>query len=250
MEECGLSCTTANAKWIFATGGDVDSSPAIGADGTVFVASYGDGKLHAVEPSALLECGASKDAVDHAGWTPLHRAADARDATALRRLLADGADPRLCAPVAAAAHADMRSALSLIASASYPLALPVDAALRAEVERAATHVRWSRGTHWQCPRDVREAARSRALLLGGRGMPVMNDDVWRVVFSFLIDGEHARRPLRGEGAVLGACCVGGDAAAPCAACRAALYSDGGDGAEGRGAAPSSRSNRARKRVRT
>ena len=117
-------------------------------------------------------------------------------------------------------------------------------------ERAAMRVRWSRATHWQCPRDARIAARARALLLGGRGMPVMNGDVWRVVFSFLIDGEHARRPLRGEGAVLGACCVGGDAAAPCAACRAALYSDGGDGAEGRGAAPSSRSHRARKRVRT
>ena len=85
---------------------------------------------------------------------------------------------------------------------------------------------------------MRLAARARALLLGGRGMPVMNRDVWRVAFSFLIDGEHARRPLRGEGAELGACCVGGDAAAPCAACRAALYSDGGDGAEGRGAAPS------------
>ena len=168
---------------------------------------------------------------------------------AMRRLLDNGADPRLCVPAAASSHEDMRSALSLSARAWYPLALPVDAAMRTAVEHAATHVRWSRATHWQCPRDARLAARARALLLGGRGMPVMNDDVWRVVFSFLIDGEHARRPLRGEGAVLGACCVGGDAAAPCAACRAALYSDGGDGAEGRGAVPSSRSNRARKRVR-
>ena len=41
--------------------------------------------------------------------------------------------------------------------------------------------------------------RARALLLGGRGMPVMNGDVWGVVFAYLIDGEHARRPLR-EGA--------------------------------------------------
>ena len=181
-------------------------------------------------------------------WTPLHRAADTRDARALHSLLDEGADPRLCVPAAASARTDMRSALSLSASAAYPLALPVDAALRAEVEHAATRVRWSRVTHWQCPRDVRVAARARALLLGGRGMPVMNDDVWRVVLSFLIDGEHARRPLRGEGAVLGACCVGGDAAAPCAACRAALYSDGDDGAEQCGAAPSSRSHRARKRV--
>ena len=37
----------------------------------------------------------------------------------------------------------------------------------------------------------------------------------------LIDGEHARRPLRDEGAMLGACCAGGDAAAPCVACCAA-----------------------------
>ena len=152
-------------------------------------------------------------------------------------------------PAAAASHEDMRSALSLSASAAYPLALPVDAALRAEVEHAATHVRWSRATHWQCPKDVRTAARSLALTRNGHGLAALNPDVWGLLFSFLIDGEHARRPLRGEGAVLGACCVGGDAAAPCAACRAALYSDGGDGAEGRGAAPSSRSNRARKRVR-
>ena len=41
--------------------------------------------------------------------------------------------------------------------------------------------------------------RARALLLGGRGMPVMNGDVWGMVFAYLIDGEHARRPLR-EGA--------------------------------------------------
>ena len=91
------------------------------------------------------------------------------------------------------------------------------AALRTEWERAATHVRWSRGTHWQCPRDVREAARSRALLLGGRGMPVMNDDVWGLIFAYLTDGEHERRPLRKKGAataMVGACCAGGEAVAP------------------------------------
>ena len=60
---------------------------------------------------------------------------------------------------------------------------------------AASRVRWSRSTHWQCPKDARQAVRARALLLGGRGMPVMNGDVWGVVFSYLIDGEHARRPL-------------------------------------------------------
>ena len=92
---------------------------------------------------------------------------------------------------------------------------------------------------------------------GGHAWALVDPD-GRVVAEFVakdtdglavVDGEHARRPLRGEGAVLGACCVGGDAAAPCAACRAALYSDGGDGAEGRGGAPSSRSHRARKRDR-
>ena len=94
------------------------------------------------------------------------------------------------------------------------------------MEHAATHVRWSRGTHWQCPRDVREAARSRALLLGGRGMPVMNDDVWGLIFAYLTDGEHERRPLRKKGAataMVGVCCAGGEAVAPCVACRKAVY---------------------------
>jgi outer membrane protein assembly factor BamB len=36
-------------KWAFATGDDVDSSPAIGADGTVYVGSY-DNKLYAIGP--------------------------------------------------------------------------------------------------------------------------------------------------------------------------------------------------------
>ena len=152
----------------------------------------------------------------------------------MHSLLDEGADPRLCVPAAASARTDMRSALSLSASAAYPLALPVDAALRDELEYAATHVRWSRATHWQCPKDVRTAARSLALTKNGHGLAALNPDVWHLLFSFLIDGEHARRPLRGEGAVLGACCVGVDAAAPCSACRAALYS---------------RTNRARKRVR-
>ena len=144
----------------------------------------------------------------------------------------------------------MRSALSLIASASYPLALPIDAALRAELERAATHVRWSRGTHWQCPRDVREAARSRALLMGGRGMPVMNDDVWGLIFAYLTDGEHERRPLRKKGAataIVGVCCAGGEAVAPCVACRKAVYvatrRSGGGAAAGAARRPRKRARR-------
>ena len=114
-------------------------------------------------------------------------------------------------------------------------ALPVDAALRDEMEHAATHVRWSRATHWQCPKDVRAAARSLALTRNGHGLAALNPDVWRLLFSFLIDGEHARRPLRNEGAMLGACC-------------AALYSDRDDGAGGRATSPSP-PHRSRKKAR-
>lgn len=42
------------ARWRFETGGDVDSSPAIGADGTVYVGSD-DGNLYAVEPETGTE---------------------------------------------------------------------------------------------------------------------------------------------------------------------------------------------------
>jgi outer membrane protein assembly factor BamB len=38
-------------KWSFTTGSSVFSSPAIGADGTVYVGSYG-GKLYAISPPA------------------------------------------------------------------------------------------------------------------------------------------------------------------------------------------------------
>ena len=73
---------------------------------------------------------------------------------------------------------------------------------------------------------MREAARSRALLLGGRGIPVMNDDVWGMIFAYLTDGEHERRPLRKKGAakaMVGVCCAGAEAVAPCVACRKAVY---------------------------
>ena len=42
------------AKWRFETGGDVDSSPAIGPDGTVYVGSD-DGNLYAIEPETGAE---------------------------------------------------------------------------------------------------------------------------------------------------------------------------------------------------
>ena len=86
-------------------------------------------------------------------------------------------------------------------------------------------MRWSPGTHHQCPAEVRFAARVRALFLGGRGPPVLNCDVWGVVFSFLVGGKHARRPLQeGDHAIIDSCCVNG--VAPCAACRRAVYADG------------------------
>ena len=86
-------------------------------------------------------------------------------------------------------------------------------------------------------------------------MPVMNDDVWRMIFTYLTDGEHTRRPLRSKGAttaMVGVCCAGGEAVAPCIVCREALYDAGGeDEAEERAAlmrcwAPS---RRPQKRVR-
>ena len=48
-----------------------------------------DAKSDGVDPSA----GASKDAVDHAGWTPLHRAANNGRLPVCRALLAVGANP-------------------------------------------------------------------------------------------------------------------------------------------------------------
>ncbi|MBU4354929.1 MAG: PQQ-binding-like beta-propeller repeat protein [Proteobacteria bacterium] len=49
-------------KWAFATGYQVGSSPAIGADGTIYVGSY-DGKLYALNPD-----GTQKWAFATGGW--------------------------------------------------------------------------------------------------------------------------------------------------------------------------------------
>ena len=54
-----------------------------------------------------------------------------------------------------------------------------------------TRVRWSRATHWS-NRAVRQTKRSQLLLTSGRGMPVLNGDVWNHIFSFLLDGEHVK----------------------------------------------------------
>ena len=75
-------------------------------------------------------------------WTPLHVAADARDVAALRALLRDArVGPRLAVR---AALPDMRTALSIAGSASYPMARPVDKAaleLRMPAQLAALRER-------------------------------------------------------------------------------------------------------------
>ena len=42
-------CDAATGKWEFLTGSSVYSSPAIGADGTIYVGSY-DSKFYAINP--------------------------------------------------------------------------------------------------------------------------------------------------------------------------------------------------------
>ena len=88
----------------------------------------------------------------------------------------------------------MRTALSIAGSASYPMARAVDKSARELLRTAGEGVSWTRAKHRLCSADVRQAARSRTLLLSGRGMPTMNGDVWGVVFSFLVDGRGPRAP--------------------------------------------------------
>jgi len=126
-------------------------------------------------------------------WTPLHRAADARDVGALRRLLRDPrVDPRMAA---CAERPDMRTALSIAKSDAYPTAVTADSNTReamVEVLEAAELITWSPATHRLCSADVRKAARARALLLGARGIPVLNADVWGAIFAFLVEGRGPR----------------------------------------------------------
>ena len=55
-------------------------------------------------------------------WTPLHRAADARDPDAIIKCLSEGMRPDA---VVESSHQDMRTALSIAESISYPTAQPV-----------------------------------------------------------------------------------------------------------------------------
>ena len=123
-------------------------------------------------------------------WTPLHVAADARDVAALRALLRDArVDPRLAVR---AVLPDMRTALSIAGSASYPMARPVDKAARKLLRAAAEGVTWTIANDRLCSADVRKGSRARALMLSGRGMPVLNADVWGMIFSFLVEGRGPR----------------------------------------------------------
>ena len=57
---------------------------------------------------------------------------------------------------------------------------------------AAEGMTWTIASRRLCSADVRQAARARALMLSGRGMPVLNDDVWGMIFSFLVEGRGPR----------------------------------------------------------
>ena len=89
----------------------------------------------------------------------------------------------------------MRTALSITKSDAYPTAVTADSNTReamVEVLEAAELITWSPATHRLCSADVRKAARARALLLGARGMPVLNADVWGAIFAFLVEGRGPR----------------------------------------------------------
>ena len=119
-------------------------------------------------------------------WTPLQRAADARNFDALFALLRER-------PPLHERHDDAVAALAIAESDAHACAAPVD-------ERCVELLRygpvWSIANHALCPADERLAASARALLTGGRGIgPVprreggeifIPTDVWRVIFSFLI----------------------------------------------------------------
>ena len=150
-------------------------------------------------------------------WTPLHRAADARDFSALFALLRERTplherhDDAVASP-----YADMRTALSIAASNSYPCAAPVDERCVALLRCGAV---WSIEHHALVPAHERLAASARALLMGvkrwdAQGEPYEVDigparggdgaerrlprDVWELVFSFLIfeEGYRDTRPAK------------------------------------------------------
>ena len=150
-------------------------------------------------------------------WTPLHRAADARDFSALFALLRERTplherhDDAVASP-----HVDMRTALSIAASNSYPCAAPVDERCVALLRCGAV---WSIEHHALVPAHEKVAASARALMMGVRrwnveGKPYKADigpargedgverrlprDIWELIFSFLIfdEGYRDARPAK------------------------------------------------------
>ena len=150
-------------------------------------------------------------------WTPLHRAADARDFAALFALLRERTplherhDDAVASP-----HAHMRTALSIAASDSYACAAPVDERCLALVRRGPV---WSVESHALCPADERTAASTRALMMGAKRVgadgkphnvdigPATGSDgverfvprvIWGMIFRFLIfeDGYHDAHPAQ------------------------------------------------------
>ena len=122
-------------------------------------------------------------------WTPLHRAADARDFDALFALL----------PRGRGAMRPDESVIHIASSDEYACAAPVCPRCVELLRRGPV---WSVANHALCPADERLAASARALMTGGRGIgPVARifvpADVWRYkIFSFLIfeDGYTEMRP--------------------------------------------------------
>ena len=150
-------------------------------------------------------------------WTPLHRAADARDFSALFALLRERPplherhDDAVASP-----HADMRTALSIAASNSYPCAAPVDERCVALLRSGAV---WSSEHHARVPEHERLAASARTLMLGVtrwdvEGKPYKADigpargedgverrlprEIWELIFSCLIFDEGYRDARRAK----------------------------------------------------
>ena len=93
------------------------------------------------------------------------------------------------------------------------MARPVDEAARELLRTAAEGVTWTPANHRLCPADVRQGARARTLMMGGRradgggtlhpidipevrwmgGEPLfIPRDIWGLIFSFLLEGRGPR----------------------------------------------------------
>ena len=150
-------------------------------------------------------------------WAPLHRAADARDFSALFALLRERPplherhDDAVASP-----HAHMRTALAIAANETYPCAARVDERCVALLRLGAV---WSIESHALCPADERTAASARALMMGAKrvgadgerhtldiGPATCGDGVarfvpraiWGKIFRFLIFEEGFRDARRAK----------------------------------------------------